>query len=102
MLTMKKPKREPITNDFLQIYVGGRFSSVQINKIVKENIFTGVIKKISLEKGGIVFYRVSDGQEFKIPPSAYRVYRYYNDEQIIFESKNSLRIIKLFRPKLND
>ncbi len=98
MLVMKKPKREPITNDFLQSYVDGRFSSVQKYVIGRPTVFTGVIKKISLKNGIITLYRKIDDQKIEVN-SSYGVCRYYNDIRIMFESADQLHTVILYRPK---
>ena len=98
VLIMKKPKKEAITNDFLQNYVGGRFSSVQKYGVGRPTVFTGVVKKISLKSGVITFYRVIDDQKIEVS-SSYAVCRYYNDNRIMFESADQLHTVILYRPK---
>lgn len=95
---MKKPKREAITNDFLQSYVDGRFSSVQKYDIGRPTVFTGIIKTISLKNGIITLYRKIDDQKIEVS-SSYGVCRYYNDIRIMFESSDQMHTVILYRPK---
>lgn len=99
---MKRPKRQDVTDNFLQGYLGGEFSSVRKYKIGRPTVFTGIIKEISLKNGIIIFYRVVDGQKIEIFLSSYRIYRYYNDNRIMFESKDLMHIVVLYRPKIDD
>ena len=100
-MNMKRPKRKEVSNDFLQSYLGGEFSSVRKYKIGRPTVFTGIIKKISLENGILTFYRVVDDHKIEVC-SSYRVYRYYNDNRITFESTDLLHTVILYKPKLKE
>lgn len=99
---MKRSRSQEITGDFLQSYLKGGFSSVKKHKIGRPTVFTGIIKKISLDNGMLTFVRFVDGQEIKVILSSYRVYRYYNDNRIIFESKDLFHTVILYKPKSED
>ena len=101
-MILKKPIREKITKDFLQNYIGGEFTSVQKHKIGRPTVFTGIIKRISLDNGVIAFTRFVDNQEIKVIQPFYRIYRYYKDNRIIFESKDLFHTVILYHPRLKE
>ena len=95
-------KSKIITPEFLQSYLGGRFSSVQKFNVGRPSVFTGIIKKISIENGIVTFTRFVDDHEIKVILSSCWVYRYHKDFRIMFESKDTLHNVILYRPKLEE